>query len=127
MIAVLFFVELPLRAKTQYLQLAAPLAEELAQFDGFVSVQRFQALASNVKVSTKDGQPSAADDETQQLLSLSLWRDEAAVAAWRAHTQHQQAQHIGRNQLFRHYRILVTEVLRDYSMHADAATPMGVD
>lgn len=123
MIAVLFLVELPLSAKTQYLQLAAPLAEELAQFDGFVSVQRFEALADH-----REACVSASESgDTQQLLSLSLWRDEAAVAAWRAHTQHQQAQQIGRNQLFRHYRILVTEVLRDYSMPVDGAMPIGVD
>lgn len=116
MIAVLFLVELPLSAKTQYLQLAAPLAEELAQFDGFVSVQRFEALAGH-----REACVSASESgEPQQLLSLSLWRDEAAVAAWRAHTQHQQAQQIGRNQLFRHYRILVAQVLRDYSMHVGA-------
>ena len=123
MIAVLFLVELPASAKAQYLQLAAPLAEELAQFDGFVSVQRFQGLASHGEAGTVDGQPCAADGEIQQLLSLSLWRDEAAVAAWRAQTQHQQAQQIGRQMLFRNYRILVTDVLRDYSMHADAAMP----
>jgi len=123
MIAVLFLVELPLSAKTQYLQLAAPLAEELAQFDGFVSVQRFEALAGH-----REACVSASESgDTQQLLSLSLWRDEAAVAAWRAHTQHQRAQQIGRNQLFRHYRILVAQVLRDYSMDVAAATPMGVD
>lgn len=123
MIAVLFLVELPASAKAQYLQLAAPLAGELAQFDGFVSVQRFQGLASHSEAGTVDAQPCAADGEIQQLLSLSLWRDEAAVAAWRAHTQHQQAQQIGRHRLFRNYRILVTDVLRDYSMHADAAMP----
>lgn len=103
MIAVIFLVELPTSAQADYLQLAEPLAAELAQFDGFLSVQRFQSLTT-------------ADAHTQHLLSLSLWRDDTAVAAWRNHMQHQQAQQIGRGQLFRNYRILVAHVLRDYSM-----------
>lgn len=111
MIAVLFLVELPSHAKVQYLQLAEPLAADLAKFDGFLSVQRFQSLSANT-------------EDSQQLLSLSLWRDEAAVAAWRTQMQHQQAQQQGRTQLFRDYRILVTQVLRDYGMHQRTQAPV---
>jgi heme-degrading monooxygenase HmoA len=64
---------------------------------GFIGVERFQSLT----------QPG-------KYLSLSFFEDEAAVAQWRSHAGHQTAQAAGRNGLFRHYRIRVAQVLRDY-------------
>ncbi|AUH53280.1 antibiotic biosynthesis monooxygenase [Chromobacterium sp. ATCC 53434] len=99
MIAVIFEVTLADGGREAYLQWAARLADELPKIDGFVSIARFQSLA----------RPDA-------LLSLSFWRDEAAVAAWRNLESHRMAQQAGRGGLFADYRLRVAEVLRDYGM-----------
>jgi heme-degrading monooxygenase HmoA len=99
MIAVIFEVTPADGGREAYLQWAARLAEELPKIDGFLSIERFQSLA----------RPGT-------LLSLSFWRDEAAVAAWRNLEAHRMAQAAGRGKLFADYRLRVAEVLRDYGM-----------
>jgi heme-degrading monooxygenase HmoA len=86
-------------AKEGYLNLAASLRPLLEGRDGFISIERFQSLA-----------------EPGKLLSLSFWRDEDAVQAWRAEEQHIAAQLAGRGHLFRKYRLRVAGVIRDYGM-----------
>ncbi len=99
MIAVIFEVEPAEGRQEDYLAIAASLAEELRGMDGFISIERFQSLTNPGK-----------------LLSLSFWRDEAAVAAWRNRDRHREAQAEGRAGIFTTYRIRVAEVLRDYSL-----------
>jgi len=66
MIAVLFEVTpAPGEARERYFSIAASLVDELHGVDGFVSIERFESLLTPGK-----------------LLSLSFWRDEAAVADW---------------------------------------------
>ena len=89
-----------------YLATAAALREHLERIDGFVSVERFESLT----------QPG-------KLLSLSFWRDEEAVARWRALEDHRRAQRAGRAELFADYRLRVAGVLRDYGMHERAQAP----
>ncbi|HEV8692045.1 MAG TPA: antibiotic biosynthesis monooxygenase, partial [Ideonella sp.] len=98
MITVLFEVTpLPGRAD-RYFEIAAALAGELQQIDGFVSVERFESL-------TRPG----------SYLSLSTWRDEEAVRRWRNTAAHRAGQREGREAVFASYRIRVAQVLRDYS------------
>ncbi len=97
MIAVIFEVW-PAERDT-YLALAAELKADLAGIDGFLSVERFESLA----------QPG-------KLLSLSFFRDEAAVAAWRNRPAHRAAQARGRGGVFRDYRLCIAHVLRDYGL-----------
>ena len=89
-----------------YLDLAAELKPRLEKIDGFVSVERFASLTTPGKY-----------------LSLSFWRDEAAVADWRRQAHHRQAQHNGRTGMFAGYRLRVAHVLRDYSMHERTQAP----
>jgi heme-degrading monooxygenase HmoA len=49
-------------------------------------------------------------------LSLSFWRDEAAVTAWRQYAAHRAAQSAGRAGIFRDYRLRVAAVARDYCL-----------
>ncbi len=98
-IAVIFEVW-PAEGRTaDYLDTAARLRGDLERMDGFVSIERFQSLADPGK-----------------LLSISFWRDEAAVAAWRRHEGHRAAQAAGRGGIFRDYRLRVAAVIRDYGM-----------
>ena len=86
----------PAEGRTQdYLDLAASLRDDLAAIDGFVSVERFRSLADPVK-----------------LLSLSFWRDEAAVRAWRERPGHRASQAKGRAGVLRDYRLRIAAVMR---------------
>jgi heme-degrading monooxygenase HmoA len=99
MMAVIFEVE-PHEGKGQaYFDLAAALRPSLEKIDGFISVERFESLTNKGKY-----------------VSLSFWRDEAAVGAWRAHIGHQEAQLLGKRELFKDFRIRVAEVVRDYTL-----------
>jgi heme-degrading monooxygenase HmoA len=99
MIVVIFEVW-PIEGKAQgYFDLAAALKTDLEKIDGFVSVERFESLTTKGKY-----------------LSLSFWRDEEAVRAWRNLETHRKAQAEGRDGIFANYRIRVAEVLRDYGM-----------
>ena len=106
MIAVIFEVE-PAEGQTDaYLAIAADLKPQLEAMDGFISVERFRSLA-----------------RPDRLLSLSFWRDEAAVAAWRQTESHRHAQAAGRGHVFHDYRLRVACVLRDYGMTNRAEVP----
>jgi heme-degrading monooxygenase HmoA len=92
--------------KDAYLDVAARLRPLLQDIDGFISIERFQSLTTPGKI-----------------LSLSFWRDEAAVRQWRNLAQHRQAQRAGRQSIFQDYRLRVAHVLRDYSMNERAQAP----
>jgi heme-degrading monooxygenase HmoA len=106
MIAVIFEVWPADGRKDDYLAIAASLRAELERIDGFVSVERFQSLTDQNK-----------------LLSLSFWRDEAAVKAWRTQDKHRAGQARGRGGVFVDYRLRVASVLRDYGMNERAEAP----
>jgi len=99
MIAVIFEVQPRPGQQQAYLDAAAALRPLLAQVDGFISVERFQSLT-----------------EPGKLLSLSFWRDEAAVARWRELEEHRRTQDFGRDKAFADYRLRVANVVRDYGM-----------
>jgi heme-degrading monooxygenase HmoA len=98
MFAVIFEVE-PKNGKTDdYLQLAASLRPELEKIDGFLEIERFASRRAAGRV-----------------LSLSVWRDEAAVARWRMLGVHRSAQQKGRAEIFADYRLRVGEIADDFS------------
>ena len=99
MIAVIFEVWPADGRCESYLDHAARLRPELEKIEGFVSVERFQSITDPGK-----------------MLSLSFWRDEAAVARWRNHAEHRATQAAGRGGVFRDYRLRVAGVVRDYGM-----------
>jgi heme-degrading monooxygenase HmoA len=106
MIAVIFEVWPKDGHKDAYLDIAATLRPELENIDGFVSIERFASLTHEGKI-----------------LSLSFWRDEDAVRAWRTHADHRAAQAAGRGEHFADYRLRVAAVLRDYGMTERAQAP----
>ena len=106
MIAVIFEVEPAPGRRDAYLGIAADLKPLLEGIDGFISVERFQSLVDPNKV-----------------LSLSFWRDEEAVKAWRNTQEHRQAQEGGRGGIFAGYRLRIAHVVRDYGMTERAEAP----
>lgn len=106
MIAVIFEVKPKQGQKDAYLETATQLKSSLTNIDGFISIERFQSLA-----------------DSNKLLSLSFWRDEAAVTAWRALPLHRNAQSAGRDVHFANYRLRVAEVDRDYGLNEREQAP----
>lgn len=100
MIAVIFELQPDTGQRERYLDIAAELRPLLDDIEGFISIERFASLS----------QPG-------RLLSLSFWRDEAAVNQWRALERHRTAQSIGRAEIFADYRLRVATVLRDYGLN----------
>lgn len=99
MIAVIFEVVPADGRKEDYMEVAASLRGELESMDGFISIERFESLVTPGKI-----------------LSLSFWRNEDAVKAWRNTISHRTAQSKGRAGIFAGYRLRVASVLRDYGM-----------
>jgi heme-degrading monooxygenase HmoA len=106
MIAVIFEVWPAEGGRDAYLGIAVALRPLLDEIDGFLSIERFQSLSDDGK-----------------LLSLSFWRDEAAVAQWRKLEAHRAAQAKGRASVFRDYRLRIARVVRDYGMSERAEAP----
>jgi len=106
MIAVIFEVYPTEQGKDEYLAIAAGLRALLSGHPGFIAIDRFQSLS-----------------DERKLLSVSYWENEAAVQAWRNVAEHRLAQQKGKDRLFERYRILVTEVLRDYTASERAQAP----
>lgn len=88
MIAVIFELEPAAGKRDAYLGLAADLRPLLDGIDGFLTIERFQSLT-----------------DPNRILSLSFWRDEEAVKAWRNTEEHRQAQKAGRGGIFAGYRL----------------------
>jgi heme-degrading monooxygenase HmoA len=99
-------VPVNLSCEPAFLDFAAQLGPEVEHIDGFLSIERFQSLT----------QPG-------KLLSLSFWRDEAAISAWRNLEVHRNAQQAGRDGIMDDYRLRVASVVRDYGLHDRAAAP----
>jgi len=106
MIAVIFEV-FPAEGKVQeYLDIATNLKPQLEKIDGFISIERFSSLVEEGKI-----------------LSLSFWRDEKAIEAWRNLESHRLAQEKGRGGVFSNYRLRVANVCRDYGMNNREQAP----
>jgi heme-degrading monooxygenase HmoA len=106
MIAVIFEAQ-PRPGRTDaYLDAAARLRPLLEKMDGFVSVERFESLTTPGRI-----------------LSLSFWRDDEAVRAWRNVEEHRRIQGAGRQSIFADYRLRVAAVIRDYGMNDRAQAP----
>jgi heme-degrading monooxygenase HmoA len=47
-------------------------------------------------------------------ITVSYWRDEASIAAWRQHAEHLQARHLGRTRWYAGYQLRIARVERAY-------------
>lgn len=106
MITVIFEVWPKDGKAAEYFDIAASLKPALEKLDGFISIERFESVTTPGK-----------------FVSISFWRDEAAVQAWRNVEGHRIAQAQGRSEVFADYRIRVASVVRDYSMSARDQAP----
>jgi heme-degrading monooxygenase HmoA len=106
MIAVIFEFT-PIEGRfADYKALAEGLAGDVAQAEGFISIERFESINNKGK-----------------FVSLSFWRDEEAVRKWRNLQKHREAQKKGRAGIFQSYRLRIAQVQRDYTMDERAQAP----
>jgi heme-degrading monooxygenase HmoA len=82
--------------EAEHQRLLAQLMAKVTTVDGFVSKEAFQSRSDPAKV-----------------ITISLWRDEAALDRWNADPDHRTAMAAGKS-IFSHYRIQVAEIQRDY-------------
>lgn len=99
MITVIFEVTPHAEHRQTYFDLAAQLRPLLNDIDGFISIERYASI-----------------NDPDKVLSLSMWRDEAAVLRWKQVEAHQRAQQKGQQILFKDYQIKVAQVIRAYGM-----------
>lgn len=99
MLAVIFEVWPADGCQEKYLALATNMKKHLSDFDGFISVERFESLT-----------------EPGKLLSVSFWRDEESLSRWRKLEEHRAMQQMGRDGMFRDYHLRIGSVLRDYTL-----------
>jgi len=97
MIAVIFEVQIATSKQGQYLSLASQLRPLLNNIDGFISIERFQSLATEGK-----------------LLSLSWWKNEDAILQWKNNILHSKAQQEGKKSIFDFYKISIVKLERCY-------------
>lgn len=96
-VVVLFEAEFVPGDRERYLALAQKLAERARAADGFISAEWFSSLTVPGK-----------------LLLKSLWRDEAAVAAWHADEAHRQCQREGKDCCFSRFEITVLKPVEHF-------------
>ena len=106
MIAVIFEAVSKPDRREEYFHLAAALRAALEDIEGFISVERFQSFS-----------------DPDKLLSLSIWRDEDALARWRTSPVHRRAQEAGRSGIFEDYQLRIARIVRDYGMTERAEAP----
>lgn len=105
MFAVIFEVRPHPDTGDNYLALAQELRPHLDDIEGFLSIERFASV-----------------QRPGWVLSLSCWRDEAALVRWRTFERHHQVQEEGRAKIFADYRIRVSQVIEDVE-HGKVARP----
>ena len=106
MIAIIFELTPAPGRKQEYLDLAAGLGELVKDFDGFISIERFESITN----------PGC-------FVSISWWRDEEAVRRWRNVQKHREAQGKGRAGIFTKYRLRVAQQIRDYTHDSRGEAP----
>jgi heme-degrading monooxygenase HmoA len=106
MFVVVFEVQPKAGSEQDYLEVAASLMPGVEAIEGFISVERFESLATLGK-----------------FMSVSYWEDEESVKRWREHNRNHLAQLSSRDKSFGEYRITVAEVERQYGTFKPNGAP----
>ena len=96
MIALFFEVTPRAGQYERYPAMAAALRPQLDAIGGCRFIDRFKSLQIEGRI-----------------LSFQIWRDQAALTAWRVHEAHHRTQQTGRETIFSDYRLRVAQVIRE--------------
>lgn len=99
MIAVIFEATTKEGKMQEYLDMAPKYQEILKEIKGFISNERYQSCTNPDKV-----------------LSLSFWEDEESMKQFREVEVHLEDEKIGREYLFKDYRICISKIFRNYGL-----------
>lgn len=86
---------------------------EIAQLDDMY-LQSAAALRDRA-ISAYGCREFSAWTEGNQEVAISYWDSLEQITAWKADRAHQQAQQEGRTRWYKHYKVQVVEVVREYS------------
>jgi len=106
MIAMIFEFTVEPEAYAAYLAESAQLRPHLAAIEGFISIERFESQTTSGR-----------------FVAIGYFEDEEAVTRWRNLPAHRRAQTLGRTRFFTGYRLVMADVLRDYSRESRATAP----
>lgn len=59
-----------------------------------------------------------ATTEGDREIAVSYWPDEASIRAWKQHTEHLEAQKLGRDRWYTSYEVDIAEIRRSYAFPA---------
>lgn len=98
--AVIFEFRVNPGREKDYFDWAEKLRSEVQAAEGFLGIERFESRTTEDK-----------------FVSLSFFRDADAVANWRAHPLHAQAQAAGKSGIFAEFRLRVAEVIKEITLN----------
>ena len=98
MILVVFEFTVLENKEKDYFREVEKLQSELSKTKGFLSVDRF-----------------VHNSKTNCYVSISTWEDEESVVSWKNNSKHLLSQNLGKKDIFKSYRIRVTNVVREYT------------
>ena len=81
-----------------YFREVEKLQSELNKTKGFLSVDRF-----------------VHNSKTNCYVSISTWEDAKSVVSWKNNSKHLLSQNLGKKDIFKSFRIRVTNVVREYT------------
>ena len=86
----------------------------------FADAKGYQEMAQAMELLAKKqsgflGIESARNDIG---ITVSYWESETAILAWKANTDHQMAQKLGREKWYKSYHIRICKVEREYNYHS---------
>jgi heme-degrading monooxygenase HmoA len=90
----------------EYLRESEEVRRQLAGYEGFLAVERFQSTA-----------------DPHKFVAIGFFSDEAAVERWRTAPEHRRVQTLGRNRLFSRYRLRMANLTRDYDSERRGQAP----
>jgi len=98
MILVVFEFTVLENKEKDYFREVEKLQSELNKTKGFLSVDRF-----------------VHNSEPNCYVSISTWEDEKSVVSWKNNSKHILSQNIGKKDIFKSFKIRVTNVVREYT------------
>jgi heme-degrading monooxygenase HmoA len=97
-VAVIFTSTRSLEHGEEYSQWASRMSDLVKTQPGFIS------------------EVSARDPETRFGITISYFKDEESVKNWKAVSEHQQAQRLGKQKFYLEYSVKVATVYREYAV-----------